>query len=280
MTADINHDAVQADRRYRTWMGQNLGRAAEHFGHTVTGEPVFGWLDRSIGAQVASGQGSRWLRVVSEQLKWAHGDTWTGNADANVLSGVRKPRVLDLHEWVERDWRRQRAELMTLLPGSLCAPTDAAHADIDPPNKWWNQLRDALRRIAVTPTTRVSIDQAKVDRRVRAAFGDSTEVRIDRWETVHGDLHWANLLIPMGILDWELWGRGPAGTDAATLYCYSLAEPTVARRVHDHFGDVLDTVHGRRAQLYVIARLLHRSNLGDHAQLVSPLQRRAEQLLH
>jgi hypothetical protein len=188
--------------------------------------------------------------------------------------------VLDFYEWVERDWRRQRAELMILLPGEPCASTDAAQPDIDPPAEWWNKLRDALRRIAATPTSRISIDQEKVDRRIHVAFGASAEVRIDRWETVHGDLHWANLFAPLGILDWEQWGRGPAGTDAATLYCYSLAEPVVAQKVHDHLGDILDTADGHRAQLYVIARLLHRASLGDHPQLRDPLQRRAEQLLH
>ncbi len=114
---------------------------------------------------------------------------------------------------------------------------------------------------------------------MHAAFSDSTDVRVERWETIHGDLHWANLLTPMGILDWELWGRGPAGTDAATLYCYSLAEPAVAQKVRDHVGDILDTSDGCRAQLYVVARLLHRANLGDHPHLVAPLRRHAEHLL-
>ncbi|WP_146134754.1 phosphotransferase [Actinopolyspora mortivallis] len=61
------------------------------------------------------------------------------------------------------------------------------------------------------------------------------------WETVHGDLHWANLLRPeLGLLDWSLWGRGPAGTDAATLYCYSLLAPRTAATVWHTFVDVLD----------------------------------------
>ncbi|MGH3832986.1 MAG: phosphotransferase [Pseudonocardiaceae bacterium] len=46
-------------------------------------------------------------------------------------------------------------------------------------------------------------------------------LQINHWQTVHGDLHWGNLLQPrLGILDWETWGQGPAGTDIATLYCY------------------------------------------------------------
>lgn len=279
MTASGPHDVAEADRRFRIWMRQNLGRAADHFGLTVTSDPVFGWRDRSISAPADSPEGPRWLRVLSEQPQWAHGHAWTGNADADHLHGLPKPRMLGVHEWTEGDWRRQRAEVMTLLHGTPCSPTDTARPGIDPSDDWWNGLRDALRNLASAPTPRVSTDQEKVDLRVHAAFGSEVEVRIQRWETVHGDLHWANLLDPLGILDWELWGCGPVGTDAATLYCYSLPVPVLARKVRDRFP-VLDTPDGRRAQLYVAARLLHRTELGDHPHLAGPLRHLATQLLH
>ncbi|WP_234347312.1 aminoglycoside phosphotransferase family protein [Streptomyces specialis] len=272
------NDIAEADRRFRVWMCGNLERAAEHFGLTVVAEPVHGWRDRSIGAAAQGPDGSRWLRVVSEQTRWAQGHAWTGNADANQIHGLSKPRVLGVHEWAEGDWRRQRAEVMTSLPGAPCSPTDTARSDPRLSEDWWNGLHHSLRRLAATPTRRVSTDQDKVDRRVRAAFGDQAEVRIQRWETVHGDLHWSNLLSPLGFLDWELWGRGPAGTDAATLYCYSLPVPGLARKVRDHFP-VLGTPDGRRAQLYVAARLLHRAELGDHPDLVGPLRDLAAKLL-
>jgi hypothetical protein len=275
MTATGPHDIAEADRRFRVWMRQNLNRAADHFGLTVTGDPVFGWRDRSIGA---AADGSRWLRVVSEQIHGAQGHAWTGNVDANRVRGLPKPRVLDLYEWAEGAWRRQRAEVMTLLPGTRCSPTDTARSDLDPSDSWWNLLHDALRQLAATPTQRTSTDQDKVDLRVHAAFGD-VDVRIQRWETVHGDLHWANLLAPLGILDWELWGRGPVGTDAATLYCYSLPVPALAQKVRHHFP-VLDTPDGHQAQLYVAARLLHRAELGDHPDLTDPLRSLAMKLLH
>ncbi|MDI5967667.1 aminoglycoside phosphotransferase [Streptantibioticus silvisoli] len=284
MTAG-DHDVGEADRRFRVWMRANLDLAAARFGLKVTGEPVFGWRDRSVAAvatlagPAAGGpNGGRWLRVVSEQLQWAHGRAWTGNADAGVLHGLPKPHVLDAHEWAEGDWRRQRAEVMTLLPGSPCSPTDVAAGPLDPDNGWWKGLGSALHRLAATPTDRVAIDQEKVDRRVRAAYGEEADVRIHRWETVHGDLHWANLLTPLGIVDWELWGRGPVGTDAATLHCYSLTVPDLARRVRDEFP-VLDTPDGRRAQLYVAARLLHRIGLGDHPRLADPLRNHVRALL-
>ncbi|MDT3397338.1 aminoglycoside phosphotransferase [Streptomyces sp. B1866] len=278
MTSPRPDDIAEADRRFRTWMRQNLQRAARHFGLTVTAEPVFGWRDRSIGAPADAPDGRRWLRVVSEQTQWAQGHAWTGNADADAVAGLPKPRLLGVHEWAEGDWRRQRAEVLTLLPGRPCSPTDTAQPGLAPAEEWWARLHDALRSLAATPTGRVSTDQDKVDRRVRAVFGPTVEVRVERWETVHGDLHWANLLDPLGILDWELWGRGPVGTDAATLYCYSLTAPELARQVRARFP-VLDTPDGRRALLYVAARLLHRAGLGDHPGLTGPLQGLVKELL-
>lgn len=273
-----DHDLAEADRRFRVWMRQNLDRAAVRFALEVTGEPVLGWRDRSIAATVEGRHGRRWLRVVSEQLQWTRGGAWSGNADANVLHGLPKPRVLDVHEWTEGEWRRQRAEVMTLLPGSPCSPTDVAAGLPDLDGGWWRTLRSALQRLAATSTDRVSVDQDKVDRRVRAAFGGRGDVRIHRWETVHGDLHWANLFTPLGIVDWELWGRGPIGTDAATLHCYSLTVPALAQRVRDEFP-VLGTPDGRRAQLYVAARLLHRIGLGDHPRLGAALREHVRGLL-
>ncbi|MFF5990652.1 MULTISPECIES: phosphotransferase [Prauserella] len=107
------------------------------------------------------------------------------------------------------------------------------------------------------------------------------DLHIRRWETIHNDLHWNNLLAPeLGILDWEFWGRGPAGTDAASLYCYSLLVPDVARRVWRTFGTVLDTDDGQRALLWVAARLLHRATkLGDHPALITPLHELTAPLL-
>jgi hypothetical protein len=112
-------------------MRHNLGLAAAHFDLTVTGPPLFGWRLRSISARATGPNGDRWLRVVSQEPQWAAGEHWTGTVDANVIFGIRKPRVLDVHEWSEHNWRDQRAEVMTLVSGRTCSPTDALHARPD-----------------------------------------------------------------------------------------------------------------------------------------------------
>ena len=77
-----------SDERFTAWMRGHLLRAAHHFGLTLTADPVFGWRLRSIGAPVMTLQGQRWLRVVSDYPQWAIGDGWTGNSDANTLTGL------------------------------------------------------------------------------------------------------------------------------------------------------------------------------------------------
>ncbi|WP_132110132.1 phosphotransferase [Actinocrispum wychmicini] len=271
-------DTSEADARFAEWMHANLHRAAEHFRLTVTGEPLHGWIGRSISAPVSKDGDQYWLRVVSEDRKWIGGDFWTGNLDANIFTDIAKPRVLDVYEWEE--WRQQRAEVMTRVPGHPCSPTDALRTVVDLPAEWWTELRRTITTVAATPTRRVNTDQEKLADRVGQRFGDSVDPTVTEWETVHGDVHWANLFgHRFGLLDWELWGTGPAGTDAATLLCYSLLVPDIAERVRTTFADILDTSAGRLAQLYVVARLLRRTDRGDYPDLAEPLAAHARDLL-
>jgi hypothetical protein len=271
-------DTSEADARFAEWMRANLYRAAEHFELTVTGEPLHGWIGRSISAPVSKGSDLYWLRVVSEDQKWIGGDFWTGNLDANVFTDIAKPEVLDVYEW--KEWRQQRAEVMTRLPGFPCSPADALRVPVDLSPEWWTELRRTITTVARTPTHRVNTDQDKVTDRIRQRFGDAVDPTVTEWETVHGDLHWANLFGPrFGLLDWELWGSGPAGTDAATLLCYSLLVTDITDRVHDTFADMLDTSAGRLAQLFVVARLLRRIDQGDYPDLAEPLTQHARILL-
>lgn len=273
---------TDADATFRNWMRLNLARAADTFGLSVTGAPVFGWRLRSIGAVARGPDGACWLRVVSEQPQWATGEFWTGNQDANILTGLPKPVVLASTEWDEVGWRSQRAEVMTLLPGEPCSPSDVLRTDVELSDRWCSELRRSLRRLAGAPTTRITVTQSKVNGLLRAAFGQRRNLQINHWETVHGDLHWSNLLQPqLGILDWEMWGRGPAGTDAATLYCYSPLDPGISHKVHSEFADVLDSPDGAIAQLWVTARLLKRiKNSGDSPDLETPLRNHIETLVY
>jgi hypothetical protein len=134
-----------------------------------------------------------------------------------------------------------------------------------------------MDRSRLAPTARTSIDLERIQERTRRIYG--TEVEVAQWETIHGDLHWNNIFSPvLGILDWEFWGRGPVGTDEATLYLFSLQIPEVAERLHATFRAVLDTPAGRAAQLIAAARIKDRINDGDFAELAGPLSAHVDQL--
>ena len=275
----MDTDRTAADERHRDEMRDALSAAADAYSMTITGEAVFGWYDRSIGAPVATGPTHRWLRVVREHLAWAHGHTWTGNVDASAVTGVLKPRVCDHFDYDEPP-DRYRVELMTLAPGDACSPTPELRDALDVPGGWMTELRASLDALAATPASRTCLTQADVTRRLAVFWGDRVDPTVSSWTTAHGDLHWANLTTPAPyILDWELWGTAPAGYDAATLYCHSLHQPETAAQVHDAFADLLDTPDGHRAQLYATARILLRAYQGDYADLVIPLHHHAERLL-
>lgn len=268
-------DVAAADREFAAWMRQNLHHAADHFGVTITGADMLGWRLLSVSAPVDE---DRWLRVTTEPIEWAHGHWWTGNLDANAITGIRKPVVLDRTEWDVAETRRQRAELMTRVPGRSCSTTDALHDELAVSSTWWGELREALETLSAVPTDRVHKTQTRLDARTHQIFGETIPIR--RWETVHGDLHWGNVLNPLALIDWDHWGTGPVGTDAATLYCYTQLAPATCQRVRETFADTLDSPDGRIAQLHVLARLLHRITvMGDHPELEGPLREQARKLL-
>jgi hypothetical protein len=136
------------------------------------------------------------------------------SAQANGSRGTCPLRMVSQ----ERQW----------APGQACSPTDALRSSLLLSDTWWSD--------------RTNSDQQQITQRIHAHFGDAVDADVDRWETVHGDLHWSNLVHPRcGLLDWQLWGRGPVGTDAATLYCYSLSVPATARKVYAIFADALNS---------------------------------------
>lgn len=271
--------AASEQESWQQYQQRMLQEAGGAFSAIATGDPVQGIGERSVGCRARIGGQERWLRVVSEPTEWAHGDLWEGNLAANVIRGVAKPDVLDVREW-DVDGRRVRAEVMTLVTDSVCSPTMVLRRDLDLPPEWWSVLRRSLDALASTPTQRVTLDRDTAAQRVLAFFGRHIELSEDRWTVCHGDLHWANLTAPrFHLLDWEAWGSGPAGYDAALLYCASLLQPQVARKAHEIFADQLDSPQGLHAQLAAAAKLLRMVEYGHHPDIAAPLHRHAGRIL-
>jgi hypothetical protein len=269
---------ADAAHREQTLAAHRAG--AREIGCTVDGEPGWGWSDRSVSTHGLLDGEPVWIRTVGEDPRWiTDGGFWTGNLDANIITGIPKPSVL---AWTEgrtpERWFRTEAMTLVAAPSGTVAPAPSAAPAVD--RVWLSQLGTALDVLAAVPTERLGYTQEAVTRRLQEHFGDRVDFTVDRWVTSHNDLHWANLTAPsLAILDWEGWGLAPAGYDAATLYCHSLLMPKMAAQVREQFADVLDTPGGRRSQLLATARILDRARHGDYDDLVGPVRNHAEGLL-
>lgn len=265
---------------HRASLTDALAKAAAEVDATVVGEPVFGWRERTIGTRIATREGARWLRVVSERRQWVGGEFWTGNVDAAVIAGVAKPHVLRYWEWDEGEYRL-RAELMTAVSGHRCSTTPELREPLPLSEAWWHGLHTSLDALASTRTERVHLSQADIAHRLRVFFGDRVaDPTVSSWVTAHTDMHWANLMAPQcALVDWEGWGNAPAGFDVATLYLYSLLESGMADRVRTEFAGLLESRDGLLAQLFVTGRMLLRINSGDYPDLAIPLHHNAERVI-
>jgi hypothetical protein len=260
-------------------MCDQLQLAADHFSLELYGPQVFGWRDRTVGSRAKSGGRTVWLRVSWASPQWADGSYWTGNQDAAGISGVPKPRILDMYDW-EGARYRNRAEVMTLVEDPPCSRTPELTHVVDLPDAWWHDLRAALDALATHETDRRVTDQQKVSRRLLAFYGTAADPQVERWTTAHGDLNWSNLTAPtLELLDWESFGVAPAGYDAATLYVLALNAPATARRLEEVFGDVLASPDGVRSQLHVIGRYLKRVEIGDFAEMADLWHAHARRLV-
>jgi len=234
---------------------------------------VYGWQGKTAGLATTAIPPT-WVRLAARPADEINERIWTGEECASVLTGVAKPTLLRSLRWLDADqamvWRvdevtHARSPLISTTPEIISAP--------DLPNTWWTGLKTSLATLACHRTVRVGARQDLVNRRVAELAGPEVDAGVDEWATAHADLHWANLTGPRcEILDWEGWGAGPRGLDAATLWGYSLLVPELAERIQTEFAADLATRSGRLAQLFTCAELLRMVvNHGDHPELKEPL---------
>ncbi|MCP2263039.1 phosphotransferase [Promicromonospora thailandica] len=265
----------------RERLDRYLARAAERFGVRPDGTPVAGDFDRTLAVRVSGAGGAAWLRVTAQPPAWAAGDGWDGIAAATgaPFDQIPMPRHLATAEWTD-DGDVVRADLVTHVGHPAVTTGLVLRHDVDLPDAWWAALRSGLEPLRRVRTGRAALTPQALADTLLATFGLVVDLDRVRWETAHGDLHLGNLTAPeLTILDWETWGRAPAGYDAAVLACSAVLRPTVADRVRAEFADVLGTYSGAVAQLAAADRYLALVRLGRHRDVALPLRRHAESLL-
>ncbi len=232
-----------------------LDQAARRLGGSLRAPRRYGWRTKSAGAELVRSDGSHhWLRVQFADPQRFNRLRWHGEVDAAALTGVDKPILAEHFDWYDQN-RLWRATLTTVAPNPAASPTADLRRPLTLSRDWLEALRRSLMTLATQKTTRLHCGQGPLDRTVGDRFGAGIATTVARWTVCHGDLHWANIGWPRPILfDWETWGRGPLGIDAAVLLVHSGLIPDAAAEVAALFADLLNTRDGRIAILYACAR--------------------------
>ncbi|MDX3528209.1 hypothetical protein P1P75_17635 [Streptomyces sp. ID05-39B] len=243
------------------------------------GGEFWGWAGRTLGAPARTASGALvWLRLVSAPEDKASGKLWDGALDAQHAFGDldgHRPALLGVHDAFD-DTTAYRAELSARVDQPVLSDDPILQHNPQLPDSWWQELARTLEKVSVVATERVAVRQQYMDRAIPEFVGIPAPAA-PCWTTAHADLHWANLIAPLRILDWEGWGQAPEGFDGATLYAYTLLQPDTAARVRDAFP-VLGSPAALAAEATVCAMLLQTVSRGDNVALADPLRDWSEEL--
>ncbi|MER5440822.1 hypothetical protein [Streptomyces sp. NPDC002790] len=265
-----------AQRTDRDRMVRAHAAAARELRVAASGSLVWGWQGRTLGRRADR----FWLRLLCAPLEKEGGHLWEGTATAQqaLPRSIPRPALHHVLDWTA-GVHAYRAELTEYVPTRpLETGSPVLKREVDLPNAWWQDLKQALADASKTPTSRVAVRQGWVDKSFTRFLG-IPPVQITATQTGHGDLHWANLTgPPVVLLDWEGWGRMPVGFDVGVLHAYSLTCPGTAHRIRQEFHGVLDSPEGRVGELVAVGQLLQVVDRGGHPELGTPLRLHAASL--
>ncbi|MFE7462607.1 hypothetical protein ACFU6R_00690 [Streptomyces sp. NPDC057499] len=222
-----------------------------------------------------------WLKVAAIPSEKAAGAGWDGSEHAQqaMSSDVPRPRFRGSFQWAA-DGYTYRADVHDQIKDRPISSGPLPPPGLTLPDAWWTALRTALDAIKAAATNRTAIKQERLHWALPRFLGVPVNTEVPEWSTIHADIQWSNLVGPdLCILDWERWGRGPAGYDEAALFISSLTAPAVAERVRHEFKHVLDTPAGHFSQLVVASEYLQGMERGNNLDLEAPLRTHVAKLL-
>lgn len=241
---------------------------------------AYGTQGATVGFATSS---DTWVRIAWTAIHDIHGPSWTGTELASAITGVQKPEQYRSYKWTDRLrsvwWRADESELIT---SRAIHATGLIEEDPDLSVAWWDSLKSSLTALAAIQTERVAMAQTHLNRRINQVFGNhGIDTEVDEWTTAHADLHFGNLTMPdCYLLDWDSWGRGPRGLDAATLWGHCLLAPSVAHRVQAEFVDDLSSRSGLLAQLLFCSNVIRlNTNKSKPSPLLEPAKKEAARVL-
>ena len=260
------------------WLLGHLDWAAKVLDVQQAGDPVHDQRLRAAGVRVLDHGVPAWLRVVFDDPEWGRGSYMDGTVTANEIRGVPKPDIIRWQDW-DDNGRHIRGEVSTYVEDSTIADDMLLTAPADISGPWLASLRDALIALEQNPVPTGGVDLDDVSHGAQAYFGCELDLAKVRWTAAHCDLHWGNVTAPtFTIIDWEIWGRAPAGYDAATLYCTSLLQPPISVGIWQALAPFPDTPDGRLATVAAAVRLLRFVDGGDYLPLARPLREHVREI--
>lgn len=242
--------------------------------------PVYGTQGATVGY---ASSGGTWVKLSWRALSTDHEQSWTGAEGASAVPGVRKPDLHRSYRWTDAArtvvWRADESELIT---STAVGAGGLLTRDPELPDAWWASLKSSLDALGNYQTHRVGMAQAHLTKRINQVFGEhDIDTTVTEWRTAHADLHWNNVTAPSCyLLDWEDWGSGPRGLDAATLWGCSLQVPEAAHRVQTEFAADLSSRSGLLAQLLFCSNVIRLSTgKPTPSPLFEPAKREAARVL-
>lgn len=236
------------------------------------GVSSYGWNKKSAGCKVKNNRGEIfWFKLINSPK---NNDTKLlyGEVQADFID-IKKPKILKYYEW-EESGIIFLGLLMEFVRYAICSKTPELNHNLYLEEEWYSDLHNSITRLSLKQTNRVSVRQDLISRRIKERFGTEIKTNIKKWVTVHGDIHWANLTQPRcWILDWESWGKGPAGLDAAFLLCFSLNQPPMFKNISNLFKDEFNSADGYISLLFACSELMKMTEMhGDYQSIFSKLK--------
>ena len=226
---------------------------------------------RTTHAIVTTAHGSKaWLKVGGV-VRNTRDACRQAEIEAEGLSNLRKPGIMAVSEW-KKSGISWRGVLMTIAPSDAAADSPLhAPPSSSVPERWWDELRDALQAVRRIRTSRFIYSPSEIADLIRTYLPSGFPTHADAWCVQHGDLHWSNLTLPhLMLLDWEVWGQAPVGYGAGRLLVVSLLSPDIAAKVEQSFADEFSTASGRVGVLAAIAVMKRQIEAGGVTRDLEP----------
>jgi hypothetical protein len=245
------------------------------------GRMVFGMRGATVGFPTSA---NTWLRLSWVDADKADDRSRTGRDAASWLpSAVMRPVPLRSHRWSDPhrsvEWHAEESQMIT---AQALERNGIIRRLPDLPDAWWRNLTASLSILSGCLAARMSVPQEHVTRCINQVFGnEALNTEVDEWRTAHCELHWGKVTTPKCyLLDWDSWGIGPRGLDAARLWGTSLLVPALAERVQAQFASDLTSRSGLLSQLMFCANVIRvHGSKRDPSPLLGPARHEARRLI-